>query len=312
MLYFGLAEKVDGMHKFSKIGLLGRQGNPGVEDSLAQLAGHLGGKPDLQIFLDEAVAGIVGGEGMTVCEREELGKVCDLVIVVGGDGSMLKVAPMLADQGIPVVGVNRGTLGFLTDILPEEIEARIDQVLGGDFKIEARFLLEVTAEHEGRTMELGSALNDVVLHPGIAAQMIEFELWIDGEFVYNQASDGLIVATPTGSTAYSMSAGGPIMHPKLDAMVLVPMYPHTLSSRPIVIDANSEITMVIGDRHSIQPQISCDGSVSLTTAPGDRITIRKRERELKLVHPADYNYYETCRSKLGWSSRPGRSRGTPE
>src|SRR5690606_1616898 len=134
-----------------------------------------------------------------------------------------------------------------------------------------RFLLEVSAQHEGRHMALGSALNDVVLHPGIAAQMIEFELYIDGEFVYNQASDGLIVATPTGSTAYSMSAGGPIMHPKLDALVLVPMYPHTLSSRPIVIDAGSEILMVVGDRHSIMPQVSCDGSVVLTTAPGDRL-----------------------------------------
>src|SRR5690606_31301549 len=167
-------------------------------------------------------------------------------------------APLLADNDVPVVGINRGTLGFLTDILPDEIEVRLDEVLAGEFKVEQRFLLEVSAEHEGHTMSLGSALNDVVLHPGIAAQMIEFELYIDGEFVYNQASDGLIVATPTGSTAYSMSAGGPIMHPKLDALVLVPMYPHTLSSRPIVIDADSEIVMVIGDRHAIMPQVSCD------------------------------------------------------
>ncbi|MEX2365831.1 MAG: NAD(+) kinase, partial [Pseudohongiellaceae bacterium] len=142
--------------------------------------------------------------------------------------------------------------------------------------------------------------------PGIAAQMIEFELHIDDEFIYNQTSDGLIVATPTGSTAYSMSAGGPIMHPRLDALVLVPMYPHTLSSRPIVIDANSEITIVVGQRHQMMPQISCDGSVVLTSEPGDRITIRKKARTLKLIHPSDYNYYETCRSKLGWSSRLGK------
>lgn len=148
-------------------------------------------------------------------------------------------------------------------------------------------------------------MNDVVLHPGIAAQMIEFELYIDGQFVYNQASDGLIVATPTGSTAYSMSAGGPIMHPKLDALVLVPMYPHSLSSRPIVIDSNSEVKIIIGERHHTAPQVSCDGSVEYTASTGDVITIKRKSQELHLLHPVDYDYYATCRSKLGWSHRPG-------
>lgn len=298
------------MLAFSKIGLLGRLANPGVADTVRLLIDELSRRDGVELTIDESLASLVEDGSLRVARREQLGHYCDLVIVVGGDGSLLKVAPTLADQDLPVVGINRGTLGFLTDILPEEIESHIGAVLGGRFQIESRFLLDIHAQHEGDQLSLGSALNDVVLHPGIAAQMIEFELYIDGEFVYNQASDGLIVATPTGSTAYSMSAGGPIMHPTLNAVVLVPMYPHSLSSRPIVINADSEITLVVGNRHSIMPQVSCDGSVVLTTSPGDLITIRKKSRRLRLVHPADYNYYETCRSKLGWSSRLGRPQRT--
>lgn len=288
---------------FSSIGLIGRKQHQGVTDSLRILVNHLLKRPGITLVLDESVDSLVDNPGLKVCEPEEMATFCDLVIVVGGDGSMLKVAPVMAEYDVPVVGVNRGSLGFMTDILPDEIEASISRILSGDFRTESRFLLAVSAEHEGQTHDLGCALNDVVIHPGIAAQMIEFELFIDGEFVYNQVSDGLIVATPTGSTAYSMSAGGPIMHPKLDALVLVPMYPHSLSSRPIVIDANAEITVVIGNRHNIMPQVSCDGSVAMTTAPGDVVTIKKMSNTLQLVHPSDYNYYATCRSKLGWSSR---------
>ncbi len=295
------------MQKFSTIGLIGRPGNPEVADSLAQLMAVLSTYQGLDLLLDDACAPLLAaGLQARVCPREDM-RHCDLVIVVGGDGSMLKVAAMLADWGIPVVGVNRGRLGFLTDIRPEAIEYKIAQVLAGEYKVEPRFLLDASVmDAQGNQRLIGSALNDVVLHPGVAAQMIEFELAIDGELVYNQVSDGLIVATPTGSTAYSMSAGGPIMHPKLDALVLVPMYPHSLSSRPIVIDAGSEISIVVGDRHSIMPQVSCDGSVEHTAQAGDRITIRKKARQLKLLHPANYNYYETCRSKLGWSHQPGK------
>lgn len=294
------------MQTFRNIGLIGREGNPGVIDSLHYLIEYLSSRSELHLILERSTAELIENDSYKQCPREEMKNHCDLVIVVGGDGSMLKVAPDLAEQSVPVVGINRGKLGFLTDILPDEIEARMDQVLRGDYKVESRFLLEVLTLTPGKKKMFGSALNDIVLHPGAAAQMMEFELYIDGEFVYNQASDGLIVATPTGSTAYSMSAGGPIMQPRLDAVVLVPMYPHTLSSRPIVIDANSDINIVVGDRHNMSPQISCDGSMLMTCQPGDRITIRKKEKALKLIHPADYNYYETCRSKLGWSSRLGK------
>tara|TARA_R110000824_G_scaffold52692_5_gene146334 strand:+ start:10556 stop:11482 length:927 start_codon:yes stop_codon:yes gene_type:complete len=308
------------MSEFSSIGLVGRKDNPNIIDSLNMLADFLLTRKGLNIVVDEDVSSLLRGHSafssMQVVAQSELYLHCDLVIVVGGDGSMLKVAGSLADQNLPVVGINRGRLGFLTDILPEEIEQNLNKVLDGEYQEEARFLLDVSLEpdtskpnkNKNKTKQaLGCALNDVVLHPGIAAQMIEFSLYIDEEFVYQQASDGLIVATPTGSTAYSMSAGGPIMHPKLDAVVLVPMYPHSLSSRPIVIDGKSEVTIVVGDRHQTMPQVSCDGSVEYTADQGDRITVRKKAEKLRLLHPVDYNYYATCRSKLGWSHRPGSS-----
>jgi NAD+ kinase len=294
------------MQQFSTIGIISRRDNRDIIDSLQSLTSFLRQRSGTGIVVDEAVSGLLGTHDFEICPREQMGSRCQLVIVIGGDGSMLKVASTLAEQGVPVVGINRGRLGFLTDIVPEEIEHSLGEILAGKFKLENRFLLDVGLAGKGATDLLGSAMNDVVLHPGVAAQMIEFELYIDGQFVYNQASDGLIVATPTGSTAYSMSAGGPIMHPGLDALVLVPMYPHSLSSRPIVVGSNAEITIVIGERHDTTPQISCDGSVVYTTAVGDVLTIKRKPSELKLLHPVDYDYYATCRSKLGWSHRPGK------
>lgn len=298
------------MQQFSTIGIISRRDNQEIVDSLLILTAWLQQQPQLTIVLDEAVSSLLGTHPFQVCSRIQMGDLCQLVIVVGGDGSMLKAASLLAEQGLPVVGINRGRLGFLTDILPEEIELRLAPILAGEYKLESRFLLDVCCpgsdSGEISDVMLGSAMNDVVLHPGTAAQMIEFELYIDGQFVYNQASDGLIVATPTGSTAYSMSAGGPIMHPKLDALVLVPMYPHSLSSRPIVVDSDSVITIVIGDRQNVTPQISCDGTVVYTTTAGERISIRRKDKQLKLLHPLDYDYYATCRSKLHWSHSLGK------
>jgi NAD+ kinase len=299
------------MSEFSSIGLVGRQDNANITDSLNSLADFLLQRQGVKVVVDQAVSEFMKGHSavadMLIVPQDDLHLHCDLVIVVGGDGSMLKVANSLADQNLPVVGINRGRLGFLTDISPEEFEQVLGQVLDGKYKEETRFLLNVCIERDGKQEDIGCALNDVVLHPGIAAQMIEFSLFIDDEFVYQQASDGLIIATPTGSTAYSMSAGGPIMHPKLDAVVLVPMYPHSLSSRPVVIDGQSEVKIVVGDRYNMMPQVSCDGSVEYTAEAGDQIHVSKKAEKLRLLHPIEYNYYATCRSKLGWSHRPGSS-----
>ena len=290
------------MAEFNRIGLVGRPGHAGVVATLQRLLVFLGSK-EVSIVVDDVTAGLIDGHGQKECKRDDLSDCCDLVIVVGGDGSMLTVAKFIASDQIPVIGINRGKLGFLTDILPDEIEAKIEEVLSGQYTIESRFLLDVETNEAGSRKKLGSALNDVVLHPGKAAQMIEFELYVDGKFVYSQESDGLIVATPTGSTAYSLSAGGPIMHPDLNAIVLVPMYPHSLNSRPIVVDGDSEIRIVVAAKESLQPQLRCDGEVKYTASAGDEIFVSKKRVPLRLVHPPEHSFYQACRSKLGWGSR---------
>lgn len=290
------------MSEFKKIGLIGRPDHAGVVESLQRLLAFLDSQ-DVEIILEEGTGGLLSNHQQEVCTREALGKSCDLVIVVGGDGSMLNAAQIIASEDVPVIGINRGRLGFLTDISPEEIELKIAQVLAGQYSLESRFLLDIEAIHEGERISLGCALNDVVLHPGKAAQMIEFELFIDDDFVYSQESDGLIVATPTGSTAYAMSAGGPIMHPCLNAIALVPICPHSLSSRPIVVDGDSEIRLVVARKHAILPQISRDGEVKFTAVPGDEIIVKKKAKTLQLIHLPDYSFYQAYRSKLGWGSR---------
>ncbi|MDF1765059.1 MAG: NAD(+) kinase [Gammaproteobacteria bacterium] len=291
------------MTPFKHIGLVGRPGHAGVVDSLERVLDFLQ-RRNLVAVLDTQTAGLVDGRGDIHCDGSELGERCDLVVVVGGDGSMLHVAKAITAAQLPVIGINRGKLGFLTDIPPSKIEAGLEEVLSGNFSVDRRFLLEANKrESDGSLRALGAALNDVVLHPGNAAQMIEFELFVDGRFVYSLASDGLIVATPTGSTAYSLSAGGPIMHPTLNAIVLVPMYPHSLNSRPIVVDGDSEIRLVVSATEDLRPQISCDGQEVFSAKAGDEIVIRKSASSLKLIHPLEHSFYGACRSKLGWGNR---------
>ena len=294
------------MTEFNRIGLVGRPEHSGVITSLTRLIPYLQSK-ELVVVLDHDTASLIDDSTVEVATRMQLSASCDLVIVVGGDGSMLNVAKYVASEGVPVIGINRGKLGFLTDILPDEIEAQIDEVLAGNYSVEKRFLLDVMVNDGNERQQLGSALNDVVLHPGKAAQMIEFELFVNDKFVYSQESDGLIVATPTGSTAYSLSAGGPIMHPDLNAVVLVPMYPHSLNSRPIVIDGDCEIRLVVAAKESLQPQVSCDGDVRYTASAGDEILVTKNLVLLQLIHPPNHSFYQACRSKLGWGSRLVRS-----
>ena len=294
------------MTNFKRIGLVGRPDHSGVVDSLLRLLAFLGNQ-DVDIVLDDVTARLIENPGVNECTREELSSRCDLVIVVGGDGSILNVAKFIASDQVPVIGINRGKLGFLTDVLPNEIETNIANVLNGNYSVDKRFLLDVVARRGTTEHNLGSALNDVVLHPGKAAQMIEFELFIDDKFVYSQESDGLIVSTPTGSTAYSLSAGGPIMHPHLNAVVLVPMYPHSLNSRPIVIDGDSEIKLIVAAKESLEPQLSCDGEVLYTAVAGDEFLVTKKTVPLQLIHPPNHSFYQACRSKLGWGSRLPRA-----
>ncbi|GGM07701.1 NAD kinase [Pseudomonas asuensis] len=292
------------MDSFQKIGIIGRLGSTQVLDTIRRLKKFLLERR-LHVILEDIIAEVMPGHGLETCSRKTMGEICDLVIVVGGDGSLLGAARVLARPRVPVLGINRGNLGFLTDIRPDELEIKVAEVLEGQYIVETRFLLDAFVCREGETIGQADALNDVVLHPGKSTRMIEFALHIDGKFVCAQKADGLIVATPTGSTAYALSAGGPIMHPKLDAIVIVPMYPHTLSSRPIVVSGDSELKIVVSPNMQIYPQVSCDGQNHLNCAPGDVVTIQKKPHKLRLVHPLDHNYYEVCRTKLGWSSRLG-------
>lgn len=289
------------MDNFKNIGLIGRLGSTKVVDTLKRLIRFLTDN-HYNVILEEQTATVMLGHGLQEASRKLMGEMCDLVIVVGGDGSLLGAARALVRAGTPVLGVNRGRLGFLTDISPEEVEQKVGEVLRGHYVEEHRFLLDAHVYRHGEPIGHADGLNDVVLHPGKSARMIEFDLFIEGQFVYSQRSDGLIVATPTGSTAYALSGGGPIMHPKLDALVLVPMFPHTLSSRPIVVDGNSEIKIHISDHNETYPHVSCDGQTHIVAKPGDILYIRKKPHKLRLIHPLGHNYYEICRTKLGWSS----------
>ena len=293
------------MEQFRNIGIIGRMGSVRVLDTIRRLKRYLIGR-HLHVILEDTIAEMLPGHNLQTSSRKLLGEVCDLVIVVGGDGSMLGAARALAQHKVPVLGINRGSLGFLTDILPEQLESQISEVLAGHYTTEQRFLLEAEVRRGGAVIGQGDALNDVVFHPGKSTRMIEFELFIDGQFVYSLKADGLIVATPTGSTAYALSAGGPIMHPRLDAIVIVPMHPHTLSSRPIVVDADSELKVVVAEDMSIYPLVSCDGQNHVTCAPGDTLHIQRKPPKLSLIHPLDHNFYAVCRDKLGWGSRLGQ------
>ena len=287
------------MH-FSSVGLIAKTGSQQVLESLERVLTFLRSQ-DLNIVLESASA-----ERLTCFEKisevGEMGNCCDLVIAVGGDGNILGAARALAPFGVPILGVNRGRLGFLADISPEDIETQIGAVLAGDFVTEDHFLLE--GEVLGLD-EMHSALNEVLIHTASMPKMIEFDLYINGEEVYAQHSDGLIISTPTGSTAYALSAGGPIMHPSLDAVVLVPMFPHTLTSRPIVIPGDFEIKVVIASPGDVEARVSFDSQVEFNIQAGDELLVRKMKKPLKLIHPPGHSFYDVCRSKLDWATRVG-------
>jgi NAD+ kinase len=287
--------------QFKTIGIYGRVRSPGVIDSLKAVITFL--RQINQDFVVESETGQpLDDASLTLIAHDELSSHCDLMIVVGGDGSLLHAAHAVVRNEIPVLGINRGRLGFLTDVHPTELE-KIKAILDGKYILEKRFLLQAHVEHQGVVLGGGSALNEVALIPSSVPHMNEFEIYIDDQFVCSQNSDGLIIATPTGSTAYALSGGGPILHPQLDAIVIVPMFPHTLSIRPIVIEGNQRVKVIISPNNQHTPRLTCDSQGFINTPPGSHITIEKKPQRLHLIHPLDYNYYETLRSKLHWGHK---------
>ncbi|NQZ83719.1 MAG: NAD(+) kinase [Colwellia sp.] len=287
---------------YKTVGLIGKPHHEGAKATIELLHSYLT-KNNYQVVIESSVAQSIDIKNITVSTLTEIGEQADLAIVVGGDGYMLGAARVLACYEIGVIGVNRGNLGFLTDLSPNDIIPPLEAILRGESRSEQRFLIEAEVYRHGKLKSSNSAVNEAVLHAGKVANMIEFEVYIDNTFMFSQRSDGLIVSTPTGSTAYSMSAGGPILTPNLNALSLVPMFPHTLTSRPIVVDGNSEIKLILANENCENLQVGCDGHVILAVMPGDEVIIKKSENTLRLIHPLDHDYFNVLRSKLSWGNK---------
>lgn len=292
---------------FNTIGLIGKFGDTSGADTLNQIAAWLR-RHDVKVLFDEGTAALLPPNGLEVANRRTIGRQCDLAIVVGGDGTLLNAGRSLVDFQVPILGVNLGRLGFLADVSPQEIPHRLEEILTGQFWEETRSLLHAQIVRGDRAVTQSYALNDVVVHKRDVARMIELQTFLDGQFLNAYRADGLIISTPTGSTAYALSGGGPIIHPALEAVVVVPICPHTLTHRPIVVGADAEIEILVNETNTTHTQITCDGQISLAIEPGDRIRIRKKRRKLRLIHPTGHDYFQLLRAKLQWGATP---EGTP-
>ncbi|MGD8592427.1 MAG: NAD(+) kinase [Gammaproteobacteria bacterium] len=287
---------------FKKIGVIGKYQDPRVSDEMRKLCQFLTSK-ERDVFIDNVTAENVSDMGYAVLSRHELGECVDLCIVVGGDGTLLNAARGLSNYDIPLLGYNLGRLGFLTDISPETMQLQLDKILAGEYFEEPRGLLHTSIFRQAEMINQSCAFNDVVVHKWNGARMLEYETYIDGQFINSSRSDGLIVSTPTGSTGYALSGGGPILHPSLHAIVLVPICPHTMTFRPIVVYADSEVEIIVKDCNQSEAQVTCDGQINLGLQSEDKIVIRRHKHLIRLIHPKSYDYYAILREKLHWGTR---------
>jgi len=254
----------------------------------------------IRVLLDPEVRMAFPGVEVEALPEHGIGAAADLVIAVGGDGTMLYASRLVAGRDIPLLGINRGRLGFLADITPAEMLRRLDEVLAGDYEVDHRLMLAATIDDGSGTPRRALALNDVVLQKRDTGRMLDFENWVDGVYVNTHRGDGLVIATPTGSTAYALSGGGPIIHPSLDAITLVPICPHTLSDRPIVIRADTEIEVRVLERPDTRAEVSCDGIPLGELNAGGRLLVRTAAERVVLIHPRGHDYFRLLRSKLHW------------
>lgn len=289
--------------QFDNIAILGRHDDARVAEAMQIITPYLA-KAGIKVFAANEMRLDLP---VTRLDEAELCNVADLVIAIGGDGTMLYASQIVRESGIPILGINRGRLGFLADVTPDEMIASVEQVLGGHYTRDSRMLLEARLTTESGEETTAFALNDVVLKRRETGRMVDFSTRVDGVFVNTHSGDGMIVATPTGSTAYSLSCGGPIISPRLDVVVVVPVCPHTLTDRPIVIPANQSIEVVLLERDETKASITVDGRSMGEITPVDRMIISKAERRITLVHPPSYDFYGILRSKLFWG-RDSRKR----
>jgi len=281
--------------------LIGKYQSPDIAGSLLALAAFLKSR-SVAVLIEEGTARSIGANGHTIAPYETIGAEADLAIVLGGDGTMLNAARGLAEYGVPLVGVNQGRLGFMTDIARQDMIAGITSLLAAEFCSEQRLLLDVDVLRGGNSKLHTLALNDVVVNKGDIGRMIELEVKVDGEFIYMLRADGIIVATPTGSTAYALSANGPILHPAVPGIALVPLCPHALSNRPITVCDKSVIEITLVAPHD--GRVHFDGQLRFDARAGDCVRIARSHHAVTLLHPPGYSYLAMLREKLHWSSSP--------
>lgn len=283
--------------RFRHVAIVGKHQAPGIRPVLEEIAQFLCSQ-GLDVSLEAETALNTGLTGYDALSHDELGKACDLAVVVGGDGTMLGFAREMARYGVPLLGINQGRLGFITDIPIERWRESLAPVLAGDYEVEPRAMLEGAVLRDGESIFSGLALNDVVVSRGGTAGMVELKIEVGEQFVANMRADGLIVASPTGSTAYALSAGGPILHPSIAGWLLVPIAPHTLSNRPIVLPDLGEVSLEILAGRDASVNFDMQSLASLLH--GDRITVRRSQHQVRFLHPQGWSYYATLRRKLRW------------
>jgi len=291
--------------EFRKIALVGLYADERVAEPMRRIAEHLT-NAGIEVMATPEIAAELPVKSV---EADALPYQADLIVAIGGDGTLLHAAAMAGANDIPLLGVNRGRLGFLTDVSPHHMLENIDQILDGDYTTETRLRLRATLESPDGSETIAIALNDIVLQRSDTGRMLDYETRIAGRYVNTHMGDGLIVATPTGSTAYALSCGGPIIQPQLDAVVVVPICPHTLSDRPVVIPADQSIEVTLLERHDIKAEVSADGHTLGTFGPEDKLHIQPADGRVTLIHPPGYDFYEILRSKLHWG-RDSRIRST--
>jgi NAD+ kinase len=285
--------------RFRHAALVGKFNAGSIRDKLESVAAFLVGQ-GLEVSLEIETANNAGIATWPALDAAALGAACDIAVVVGGDGTMLGIARQLARYDLPLVGINQGRLGFITDIAFDEFETSLQAILEGQYDEERRSLLEGGVRRDGATLFEGVALNDVIVSRGATAGMVELRVEIDGIFVAQLRADGLIIGSPTGSTAYALSAGGPILHPSIAGWVLVPIAPHDLSNRPIVVPDAGEVTIEIVAGRDASVNFDMQSLTSL--AHGDRISVRRSAHRVRFLHPRGWSYYDNLRSKLHWAS----------
>jgi NAD+ kinase len=287
--------------QFKTVALVGRSNTPGIAEPLTALAACIA-KLGLEVVFEADTAAEIGVTDYPALRLAEIGARADVAVVLGGDGTMLGIGRQLAPYRTPLIGINHGRLGFITDIPISDMREIVPQMLSGNFEREERVLLEARIVRDGTPIYHALAFNDVVVNRSGFSGMAELRVSVDGRFMYNQRSDGLIVATPTGSTAYALSAQGPILHPQLQGIVLVPIAPHALSNRPIVLPDESKVSIQIVSGREVNVNFDMQSFTSLEL--GDTIEVRRSRHTVPMLHPVGYSYYATLRKKLHWHEYP--------